>query len=73
MISSMSVGPSVCLYDCQKMSNWIRQRNLTWGWKQKMSVRLSKPLISSLDILLCLYVGLSHILDYTYPELYVRL
>ena len=58
---------SVCL-SVKKMSKLIKQRNLTWSWKQKMSARLSRPLISSLDILLCLYVGRStRILNNTYP------
>ena len=57
---------SVCLY-VKKILKLLKQRNLKWSWKQKMSARMSRPWISSSDVSLCLYVGRStHILDHTY-------
>ena len=72
------LGRLVCL-SVKKISKWLKQRNLIWRWKQKMSARLSRPLISSqtfyfVCMLVCPHVFLTtHILDHTYPELYVRL
>ena len=68
------LGRLVCLSvkKMSKYSKWLKQRILTWSWKQKLSVRLSRPLILSLDTLLCLYVGLStHILTHTYSWLQI--
>ena len=70
--SFRSVGPSVCMSIKKYKKNFKNDLNkgILWGWKQMMSARLNRPLISSLSILLCQYVGLStQIIDHTYPEL----